>query len=40
MPDLLDFDGLSLLAAFRRRTASPREAVAAALDAAERMNGR
>jgi aspartyl-tRNA(Asn)/glutamyl-tRNA(Gln) amidotransferase subunit A len=39
MPDLLDFDGLSLLAAFRRRTASPREAVAAALDAAERMNG-
>ena len=38
MSDLLDFDGVSLLAAFRRRTASPREAVAAALDAAERFN--
>jgi aspartyl-tRNA(Asn)/glutamyl-tRNA(Gln) amidotransferase subunit A len=38
MPDLLDFDGASLVAAYRRRVISPREAVTAALDAAERMN--
>src|ERR671912_747867 len=38
MPDLLDFDGASLVAAYRRRVVSPREAVTAALNAAERMN--
>jgi aspartyl-tRNA(Asn)/glutamyl-tRNA(Gln) amidotransferase subunit A len=38
MPDILAFDGASLLAAYRNRTLSPVEAMKAALAAVERFN--
>lgn len=38
MTDIRDLDGTDLLAAYRSRAVSPREAVGAALDALERLN--
>jgi aspartyl-tRNA(Asn)/glutamyl-tRNA(Gln) amidotransferase subunit A len=38
MSDLLALDGVALIEAYRARTLSPREAVAAALDRAEATN--